>query len=125
MNDPKSALRRMLILFLNFVILYGLLRLIITLGERLQQPLIYYIGSSVYMLGTAVLFIVYYCLNGGTLRRELPLPEDLPEEWSLSRKQAFLEKRRIGKEKAKKLLFVLLPLVVTLGISYIELFFFT
>ena len=31
----------------------------------------------------------------------------------------------LSHEEAKKLLYVLLPLIVTLAISYIELFFFT
>ncbi|MBQ8641320.1 MAG: hypothetical protein IJ480_03810 [Clostridia bacterium] len=123
-NAPKKALRKMLVLFLNFIILYGLLRVIITLGERLQSPLIYYIGSSVYMIGLAVLVILFFYWNGGTFDTKLPLPEDLPEEWSLTEKRAYLDKRRDGIARARKLLYVLLPLLVTVGISYIELWFF-
>ena len=125
-NAPsaKKALRKLLMLFLNFVILYGLLRVIITLGERLQMPVIYYIGSSVYMIGLAVLVILFFFWNGGTFDTKLPLPEDLPEEWSLTKKRDYLEKRKAGIAKARKLLYILLPLLVTLGISYVELWFF-
>ena len=125
-NTPsaKKALRKLLLLFLNFVILYGLLRVIITLGERLQLPIIYYIGSSVYMIGIAVLVILFFYWNGGTCDTKLPLPEDLPEEWSLSEKRDYLEKRKAGMAKAQKLLYILLPLLITVGISYIELWFF-
>ena len=122
--SPKKALRKLLVLFLNFIILYGLLRVIITLGERLQMPVIYYIGSSAYMIGLAVLVILFFWWNGGTFDTKLPLPEDLPEEWSLTEKRDYLNKRRAGIEKAKKLLYILLPLLVTIGISYIELWFF-
>ncbi len=124
-NSGKQALRKLLVLFLNFIILYGLLRVIITLGERLQSPLIYYIGSSVYMIGLAVLVILFFYWNGGTFDAKLPLPEDLPEEWSLTEKRDYLEKRKAGMGKARKLLYVLLPLLITVGISYIELWFFT
>jgi len=124
-NSGKQALRKLLVLFLNFIILYGLLRVIITLGERLQSPLIYYIGSSVYMIGLAVLVILFFYWNGGTFDTKLPLPEDLPEEWSLTEKRDYLEKRKAGMGKARKLLYVLLPLLITVGISYIELWFFT
>jgi len=128
MNDntpsAKKALRKLLLLFLNFIILYGLLRVIITLGERLQMPVIYYIGSSVYMIALAVLVILFFYWNGGTFDTKLPLPEDLPEEWSLTEKRDYLEKRKAGIARARKLLFVLLPLLVTIGISYIELWFF-
>ena len=122
--SPKKALRKLLVLFLNFIILYGLLRVIITLGERLQMPVIYYIGSSAYMIGLAVLVILFFYWNGGTFDTKLPLPEELPEEWSLTEKRDYLDRRRTGIEKAKKLLYVLLPLLVTIGISYIELWFF-
>ena len=122
--SPKKALRKLLVLLLNFIILYGLLRVIITLGERLQMPVIYYIGSSAYMIGLAVLVILFFWWNGGTFDTKLPLPEDLPEEWSLTEKRDYLDKRRAGMEKAKKLLYILLPLLVTIGISYIELWFF-
>ena len=123
-SSPKKALRKLLVLFLNFIILYGLLRVVITLGERLQMPVIYYIGSSAYMIGLAVLVILFFWWNGGTFDTKLPLPEDLPEEWSLTEKRDYLDKRRTGMEKAKKLLYILLPLLVTIGISYIELWFF-
>lgn len=123
-SSPKKALRKLLVLFLNFIILYGLLRVVITLGERLQMPVIYYIGSSAYMIGLAVLVILFFWWNGGTFDTKLPLPEELPEEWSLTEKRAYLDKRRAGMEKARKLLYVLLPLLVTIGISYIELWFF-
>ncbi|MBQ3177225.1 MAG: hypothetical protein IJB52_05360 [Clostridia bacterium] len=123
-SSPKKALRKILVLFLNFIILYGLLRVVITLGERLQMPVIYYIGSSAYMIGLAVLVILFFWWNGGTFDTKLPLPEELPEEWSLTEKRAYLDKRRAGMEKARKLLYVLLPLLVTIGISYIELWFF-
>ena len=65
-NSGKQTLRKLLVLFLNFIILYGLLRVIITLGEKLQSPVIYYIGSSVYMIGLAVLVILFFWWNGGT-----------------------------------------------------------
>jgi len=122
--SPKKVLRKLLVLLLNFIILYGLLRVVITLGERLQMPVIYYIGSSAYMIGLAVLVILFFWWNGGTFDTKMPLPEDLPEEWSLTEKRAYLDKRRTGMEKAKKLLYILLPLLVTIGISYIELWFF-
>ena len=123
-SSPKKALRKLLVLFLNFIILYGLLRVVITLGERLQMPMIYYIGSSAYMIGLAVLVILFFWWNGGTFDTRLPLPEELPEEWSLTEKRDYLDKRRASIEKARKLLYVLLPLLVTIGISYIELCFF-
>lgn len=123
-NKSKTIFRKLGILLVNFVLTYGLLRVIITLGERLENPYIYYVGSSVYMIALAALVILFFYWNGGTFDTKLPLPEELPEEWNLKEKQDYLERRKAGIARAKKLLYVLLPLLVTLGISYIELWFF-
>jgi len=125
MKDPKKNVRKLLLLAVNFALIYGFLRLIILLGEKLMEPMIYYVGSTVYMVALGVLIIVYFTLNGGTFNTNMPQAEDLPEAWSLTEKQTYLEKCRRRREKAKKLLYVLLPLVVSVGISYIELWFFT
>lgn len=123
-NKSKTILRKLLVLLANFAITYGLLRVIITVGERLENPYIYYVGSSIYMIALAVLVILFFYWNGGTFDTKLPTPEDLPEEWNLKEKQDYLERRRAGIARARKLLYVLLPLLITLGISYIELWFF-
>ncbi len=120
----KKTLRKLLLLFCNFVLLYGLLRIIITLGERLQNTMIYYIGSSAYMIALGVLVVLFFYWNGGTFDTKIPAPEELPEEWNFAEKKAFIEKKTVGRNRAVKLLYVLLPLLVTLGISYIELWFF-
>lgn len=127
MNSPnhnKTIFRKLGILLINFILTYGLLRLIITLGERLENPYIYYVGSSVYMIALATLVILFFYWNGGTFDTKLPLPEDLPEEWNLKEKQDYLGRRKTDIARARKLLYVLLPLLITLGISYIELWFF-
>ncbi len=120
----KKTLRKLLLLFCNFVLLYGLLRIIITMGERLQSPMIYYIGSSAYMIALGVLVVLFFWWNGGTFDTKIPTMEELPAEWDFAEKKAFIEKKTTGRNKAIKLLYVLLPLLVTLGISYIELWFF-
>ncbi len=120
----KKVVRKLCLLLLNFVLCYGLLRVIITLGERLQNPYIYYVGSSLYMIALAVLVVLFFYRNGGTFDTKIPASEDLPEEWDWKEKQSYIERRKADIAKARKLLYVLLPLLVTIGISYIELWFF-
>ncbi|MCR4904492.1 MAG: hypothetical protein K6A33_00305 [Clostridiales bacterium] len=124
MRFPKKQLKKLGILFLNFVLLYGLLRLIITLAERTGHLWIYYAGTILYGAAVVALFVAFFILNGFTLNRVEFLPEDLPAKWSEERKADFLARLPENRERAKRLLFVLLPLVVTLLISYIELSFF-
>ncbi|MBR4896931.1 MAG: hypothetical protein IKZ41_10910 [Clostridia bacterium] len=124
MRFPKEQLKKLGILFLNFLLLYGLLRLIITLAERTGHIWIYYAGTILYGAAVIALFVAFFILNGYTLNRVEFLPEDLPDRWSEEQKQAWLACYPETRAKAKRLLFFLLPLIVTLFISYIELTFF-
>ena len=48
--------------------------------------------------------------------------DDLPNEWSEERRAVFLEKQPENKKKARKLIYIILPLAVTMAVSYVELF---
>ena len=111
-------------LFLNFILLFGLLRLIIKFAEVQNSPVLYYVGVSVYFTAAAALAVLYYVWNGFTLQMELPTPDDLPQSWDPARRQAYLVRLAKTKEKAKKLLYVLFPLVLVIAFSYIELWIF-
>lgn len=111
-------------LFLNFVLLFGLLRLIIKFAEVQNSPTIYYVGVSLYFTAAAALAILYYVWNGFTLQKELPPPDALPESWDPDRRQSYLVRLAKTKERAKKLLYVLFPLVLVITFSYIELWIF-
>ena len=111
-------------LFLNFILLFGLLRLIIKFAEVQNSPTIYYVGVSLYFTAAAALAILYYVWNGFTLQKELPPPDALPESWDPARRQSYLVRLAKTKERAKKLLYVLFPLVLVIAFSYIELWIF-
>lgn len=127
-NDPnvrhKRNAKKLLVLFVNSVLFYALLRLIIELGERLRNPMIYFIGSGAYMIGAAALIIAYFILNGCTFNKYAPTWDDLPEKWTNERKAEHLRKLPENQAKAKQILYVLLPLIVAIFISYMELIIF-
>ena len=106
-------------LFLNFILLFGLLRLIIKFAEVQNSPTIYYVGVSLYFTAAAALAILYYVWNGFTLQKELPPPDALPESWDPARRQSYLVRLAKTKERAKKLLYVLFQLVLVIAFSYI------
>ena len=122
-QNPQSpgnkALRKLGILLLNFALFYALLRLVITLAERTGQLWIYYAGTVLYAL-----FGAFYVLNGFTFYREERTIDELPEKWSSDRKMEFLGKQTENKQKARRLVYVILPMLLTLAVSYIELTFF-
>ncbi len=127
-NDPnrkhKKNATKLLILFVNSILFFALYRLIVEMGERFRNPMIYYIGSTVYMVAVAVLIIAYFVLNGGTFGKYDPKWDDLPSggRWTDERKADFLRRLPARQAKAKQLLHILLPLIVTLFLSYFELF---
>ena len=122
--NPKDTLKKVALLFAGFVLTYALLRFIIYLADALGKPWIYYAGTALYGAAVVVLFIVFYILNGFTLGRTEYERDDLPAAWSDERKDEFLRRLPENRAKARSLMFILMPLVVTLLLSYIELSFF-
>ena len=122
--NPKETLKKVLLLFAGFVLTYALLRFIIHLADLFGKPWIYYAGTAVYGIAVVVLFAVFFVLNGFTLGRTEYTEEDLPESWSAERKTEFLAKLPANRAKARNLMYVLMPIIVTLLLSYIELSFF-
>jgi len=120
----KAALKRLGILFLNFVLIYAALRLMIELSERTEQIWLYYVGMTVVSVATAALFIAYFIRNGFTFEGRERTWDELPDGWDDEKKRAFLAALPGRRKKAKTLLYVILPLTVTLGISFLELTFF-
>ena len=123
--NPKQTLKKVLLLFAGFVLTYALLRFIIHLADAVGRPWIYYTGTAVYGIAVVVLFAVFYVLNGFTLGRTEYERDDLPEAWSDERKDEFLRNLPANRAKARSLMYILMPLIVTLLLSYIELSFFT
>ena len=121
---PQEKLRKLGILFLNFVLFYALLRLIILLAGRTGIMAIYYIGTTAYMLAAGAVFIAYFCLNGFTVNNVDRTYDDLPDAWPEAKKRDFLARQPERRKKARTLMYILMPMVVTIFISYIELSFF-
>lgn len=123
MKQSQDKLRKLGLVFLNFILFYVLLRLIILLAGRTGIMAIYYIGSAAYMIGAGAVFIAFFCLNGFTVNNVDRTYEDLPEKWTEEQKRNFLAKQPERRKKARSLMYILMPMIVTILISYIELSF--
>lgn len=124
-NTPDlSPIKRLGILFLNFVLFYAIYALFTELGERMRAPWIFYAISIVYAVSASALFIAYFILNGFTFNKEPRVWDELPEKWDDSKKNEFMSSQPERKAKAKKLLYILMPIVLTLMINYILLIYF-
>ncbi len=120
-GKSDGILKKLGILLLNFALLYAILRLIIELSERWENPLIYQIGSVLYALAGSAAFVAFYVLNGFWFEKRERNYDELPDKWSDEKKSEFLRKQPENKRRARQLIYIILPIVITLIISYIEL----
>ena len=122
-EQGREALKKLGILFLNFVLFYALLRLIIALSESTGQMWIYYVGTTLYALAGGAAFVAFYVLNGFTIDNKPRTIEELPDAWTDEQKADFMAKQPENRQKARTLIYIIMPIVVSLAISYIELNF--
>lgn len=120
----KAALGKLGMIILNFALIFALFRFLLSLSVKLNAAWIYYATTTVYALAAIVLFIAFFVLNGYTFGKEPRGEDELPVKWSDEKKAQFLESQAENRKKAKKLIYFILPLVLTMIISYIELNFF-
>ncbi|MBE6540932.1 MAG: hypothetical protein E7672_00575 [Ruminococcaceae bacterium] len=119
----KDALKKIALIFLNFIVFWGLLHLIILLSDTLRMMWIFYVGMTLYGILLGVLFVVFYVMNGFTFDGKEKTEEDLTDEWDHKQKREYLEKLKVSRAKAKKLIYFILPLVMTIAVYYIEINF--
>lgn len=111
--QKKKNFRTLLLLVLNFIILFAVYQLFLRL-ELLW-------GTALYLIAAAALSIAYYVINRGFGRPEID-PESLPKAWPPQKKCEYIEERNAAHARAKKLLYWLFPIVVVLAIDFIGLF---
>ena len=109
----KKPLRILLLLVLNFVILFAVYQIFLKMESML--------GTILYLIAAAVLTVVYYVMNRGFGKPEID-PDTLPADWNPQKKCAYIDERRAAHERAKKLLYWLFPLILVIGIDFIDLF---
>ena len=109
----KSSLRILLFLALNFIILFAVYQLFL----RLE----WMFGTILYLLAAAALTVAYYIVNRGFGKPDID-PDTLPADWNPQKKSAYIEERRAAHERAKKILYWLFPLILVIGIDFIDLF---
>ena len=112
-NMQKKNLRILLYLILNFCILFAVYQLFL----RAESV----VGTILYLVAAAALTVAYYIINRG-FGKPITDPAELPKEWNHKEKSEYIEKVTAAHERAKKLLYWLFPLIVVLGIDFINLF---
>ena len=123
MNQKKEnrTLKKILAFAINFVWMMLIYKVILFLADHFSY-MIYYIGISVYLAAAAVLFCVFYAKRGYTLSVKPTSPDKLPGDWSPVEKADYLKREADRRSSAGRILYFLLPMILTIIINYIELF---
>ena len=107
----------------NTVLLFAIYRVLIAYGEMTQKTIFSFVTMVTYLvllLGFSLAYIIYnrFFWRWGITH------EQLPDDWSATQKQTFLDTTAQRKNKSKWLLVIIFPLLVTFLFDAVELFLF-
>ena len=125
MKDPKIALKAALARF-NFRLVIALavsvilfLTVFLVVWELGGEIII----SGIYGLITLVAALWYIALNKGFMGK-IPTPEELPQTWDKKRREDFIADLKARRQKSKKLMLILVPMLFSFCYKLLELFAF-
>ena len=104
------------------LLLLSLLAIVIFRTVKEISLTAYVVIIAVYSLITLVAALWYISCNKGLVGTKVT-PDLLPESWSKEEKDAFMADYRERKEKSKKLLVILLPMIATFFFEAIDIYF--
>lgn len=111
---PKRSWKRIVTLLLSSIAVVG----VYIAGCSLRIKAVVYI----YYAALLVLGVAFLILNRG-VSNTLPTPDMLPDAWSAAEKDAFIEKEKIRKHRARLLLYGIIPLLMTFAFDLIYMAF--
>ncbi|MCQ2455769.1 MAG: hypothetical protein MJ096_00265 [Clostridia bacterium] len=117
----KSAKKKVFALVGIFILVFAIYKAILYFADKFDHR-IYYVGITAYVGIATLLFVIFFFMNGMTMSPAPTPRENLPADWSEDRKTEYLEKEAVRKPKARKLLYVFLPMVVTILVNYFEIY---
>ena len=123
MKDPKIALKAALSRF-NFRLVISLaVSVILFLGIFL---VVWELGgeiliSCIYGTITLIVALWYIILNRGLVGK-LPSPEELPLTWDKKQREDFIANLAARRQKSKKLMLILVPMIFSFCYKLLELF---
>ena len=104
------------------LLLLSLLAIVIFRTVKEISLTAYVVIIAVYSLITLVAALWYISCNKGLVGTKVT-PDLLPESWSEEEKEAFMAEYRERREKSKKLLVILLPMIATFFFEAIDIYF--
>jgi len=113
-KEKKKKLKTALILLGIAAVLYAALKILLDEG--------YLWVFVAYEIAASIPIIVYVIIVRGRLGK-LPLPDELPEEWSESEKLEFLETEKQRRKDGKVYLYIATPLIIAILVAFVTEFY--
>lgn len=110
----RSIRNRVLILLSSFALQLVIYLGLLFLGTVISK-LFYTVGFTVYLTAGAVILVAYYILNGATFSNVSPDVRKIDSEYA--------DRLEVNRKKAKRLLYILLPMAVLLLIVFTDMYF--
>ncbi len=127
-NEPprrkpmSQAVKRRLWTTLGLTVLCFLILVISNaVSIALQMDIIWKVTLTVYIVAFAAILLTYLIYNRAFVNKNVTV-EDLPDDWSPERKQAFVEDVRIRAEKTRWMVMLIIPLASVILVEFIYLF---
>ena len=113
-ESKKPKLKKALILFGIGMVAFAVLKVLLELG--------YLWAFIVFELLGAIPIIVYVVIVRGRMGK-IPLPEELPEQWSEAEKLSFIETEKRRKADGKIYLYIAFPFIAAVLVAFVTEFY--
>ena len=113
--------RYLILLCVNTVLFFAIYRVLLSYGELTDNTFYSFLAMVLYMallLGFTLAYLIY---NRFFYRKGV-IPEQLPQDWSAEKKEAFLADGERREARSRWMLTVIFPLIVTFFVDAVDLF---
>lgn len=121
LTPRQRNMRYLLLVAVNFLLLFVLYKSLLIAAEQTDDPFWAFVVMVVYS-AALLSFVLGYLIYNRFLYRKGVTPEQLPEEWSSERREAFIADGERRLARSKWMMTVILPLVLVFLVDAVDIF---
>ena len=121
MAEKGKNTRYLILLCVNTVLFFAIYRVLLSYGELTDNTFYSFLAMVLYM-ALLLGFVLAYLIYNRFFYRKGVTPEQLPQDWSAEKKEAFLADGVRREARSRWMLTVIFPLVVTFFVDAVDLF---
>ena len=121
MAEKGKNTRYLILLCVNTVLFFAIYRVLLSYGELTDNTFYSFLAMVLYM-ALLLGFVLAYLIYNRFFYRKGVTSEQLPQDWSTEKKEAFLADGVRREARSRWMLTVIFPLVVTFFVDAVDLF---